>query len=126
MLKLYVYKISLCSRLISIYLDLLLILVHIMSLYYDILSFFFTSCYHTITSNDIDVLPHSFFFIVFFRQRHVLSVVHPVFIFRSIISVCFRLVNRKVRLNAEISTMADMTYKIELILYMLFKFQPGV
>ena len=47
----------------------------IMSLYYDILSFYFTSCYDTITSYDIAVLSYSYFSSFFFRQRHVLSVV---------------------------------------------------
>ena len=68
----------------------------------------------------------------FFRQRHVLSVV-MLSLYFTILSLHFdrsspyaSAVNRKMRLNAEIGTMADMTFKIELIFYMQSKFQPGV
>ena len=69
----------------------------IMSLYYDILSFYFTSCYDTITSYDIAVLSYSYLSSFFFPSATcpvccdvIFILHHPVFTFRSVISVCFR------------------------------------
>ena len=122
------YMISLCSRLISIYLILLLILMHIVSLYF--------ACCHC-KRHHVIILWHSIillyimlsyydilwywcfimflFFIVSFPQATcpvccdvIFILHHPVFIFRSVIFVCFRRVNRKVRLNAEINTMSGL------------------
>ena len=110
MLKIYMYMISLCSRLISIYLDLLLVLVSIVSLYFacchckghhviilwhSIILFYIMLWYYHILW--YCCLSYSYFSSWFFPSATcpvccdvIFILHHPVFTFRSVISVCFR------------------------------------